>query len=94
MTEDDILNISISIEKLNASNISSEYDTDFEYIPLSERPETYIVPLVFSLILIVGVVGNGILILILLCNSNMRNIPNTYVLSLAWGDLLVSINFV
>ncbi|XP_012217370.2 neuropeptide CCHamide-1 receptor-like [Linepithema humile] len=90
MTEDDILNISMSIEKLNASNISCEKcDPDFEYIPLSERPETYIVPLVFSLILIVGVVGNGILILILLCNSNMRNIPNTYVLSLAWGDLLV-----
>jgi len=88
---DNILN---TFEKLNTSNISSEkYDLDFEYIPLNQRPETYIVPIVFSLILIVGVVGNGILILILLCNSNMRNIPNTYVLSLAWGDLLVSTLF-
>lgn len=78
----DILNISISSDV-------TEYDLD--YVPYEQRPETYIVPVVFSLILIVGVAGNGILVLILLCHGNMRNIPNTYVLSLALGDLLVSI---
>lgn len=76
-------NISISSE-------GKEYDL-VDYVPYDQRPETYIVPVVFSLILVVGVAGNGILVLILLCHANMRNVPNTYVLSLALGDLLVSI---
>lgn len=71
-------------------SISSEEGYDLDYVPYDQRPETYIVPVVFSLILVVGVTGNGILVLILLCHANMRNVPNTYVLSLALGDLLVS----
>jgi len=71
-------------------NASSEMEYDNEYVPYAQRAETYIVPAIFSLILIVGVAGNGILVLILLCHTSMRNIPNTYVLSLALGDLLVS----
>lgn len=80
----DVLNISRDFEV-------SEYDeTDNDYVPYDQRPETYIVPAVFSIILIVGVMGNSILVLILLCHANMRNVPNIYVLSLALGDLLVS----
>ena len=67
-------------------------DEDDQYIPYTERPETYIVPILFTLIFIVGVWGNGMLVLTLLQNPNMRNIPNTYVLSLALGDLLVKYN--
>lgn len=63
---------------------------DNAYVPYKLRPETYIVPVVFLLILIVGVAGNGALVLTLLRHANMRNVPNTYVLSLALGDLLVS----
>lgn len=69
---------------LNGSNCTEEI-----YIPYSVRPETYIVPIVFFIILIVGVAGNGVLVLTLLRHANMRNVPNTYVLSLALGDLLV-----
>lgn len=68
-----------------------EEDEDDEYIPYEQRPETYIVPIVFLLILVVGVTGNGVLVFTLLRHANMRNIPNTYVLSLALGDLLVRI---
>jgi len=79
----DVLNVSISSE-------IKQYDSD--YVPYDERLETYIVPVVFSLILVVGVMGNGVLVLILLRHANMRNVPNTYVLSLALGDLLVSMS--
>jgi len=75
---------------LNISSEIKQYDSD--YVPYDERIETYIVPVVFSLILVVGVMGNGILVLILLRHANMRNVPNTYVLSLALGDLLVSMS--
>ncbi|KAG5331049.1 CCH2R protein, partial [Acromyrmex charruanus] len=76
-------------------NMSSEMEYDYDkYIPVAERVETYIIPVIFLLILIVGVIGNGILILILLRHTSMRNIPNTYVLSLALGDLLVIVTYI
>jgi len=63
-------------------------DDEEEYTPYSDRPETYIVPIVFLLILLIGLTGNGVLALTILRHTNMRNVPNTYVLSLALGDLL------
>ncbi|KAK9308991.1 hypothetical protein QLX08_001188 [Tetragonisca angustula] len=74
--------------------IQNDDEEDDDYVPYDQRPETYIVPVVFLLILVVGVIGNGILVFTLLCDANMRNVPNTYVLSLALGDLLVIITCV
>ncbi|XP_033230913.1 neuropeptide CCHamide-1 receptor [Belonocnema kinseyi] len=68
--------------------------TEEAYMPYSARPETYILPAVFSFILIIGVTGNGILVLTILRHANMRNVPNTYVLSLALGDMLVIVTCV
>ncbi|KAG5318077.1 CCH1R protein, partial [Pseudoatta argentina] len=65
-----------------------------KYTPYSERPETYFVPIIFLLILLIGLVGNSVLALMILRHTNMRNVPNMYVLSLAFGDLLVIITCV
>lgn len=46
-------------------------------IPYDQRPETYIVPVLFFLIFVVGVIGNGTLVVIFLRHKNMRNVPNT-----------------
>ncbi|KAL1122053.1 hypothetical protein AAG570_003459 [Ranatra chinensis] len=62
--------------------------------PYSQRPETYVVPVLFAIIFIVGVLGNGTLVLIFARHRTMRNVPNTYILSLALGDLLVIISSV
>lgn len=78
------------MENFTNQTFDYEYDDDY-YIPYSQRPETYFVPVIFLLIIIAGVLGNGTLIFILLRHAKMRNVPNTYVLSLAIGDLLVSI---
>ena len=67
-------------------NITAEEE---KYTPYSERPETYFVPIIFLLILLIGLVGNSVLALMILRHTNMRNVPNMYVLSLALGDLLV-----
>lgn len=48
-----------------------------QYTPYVQRPETYIVPLLFAIIFVVGVLGNGTLIVIFLRHRAMRNIPNT-----------------
>jgi len=54
-----------------------------------EGPEWLVVPLVFGLIFVIGVVGNGTLIFTVLVNKNMRTTPNVLLVSLAVGDLLL-----
>lgn len=80
-----------NITNLDAGDI--ELENILRYSPITEsshvHPQTYIVPIVFSLIFFVGVLGNGTLVLIFLRHRIMRNVPNTYIFSLAVGDLLV-----
>lgn len=59
------------------------------YIPYNQRLEPYIVPVLFGLIFLLGVIGNGCLIVILCCQKSMRNLPNMFIFNLALGDLLV-----
>jgi hypothetical protein len=77
----------------NSSSLDLEeverLENEVGYIPYNKRPETYIVPILFVLIFVVGVLGNGTLVLIFMRHRNMRNTPNTYIFSLALGDLLV-----
>lgn len=47
------------------------------YTPYADRPETYIVPVLFFIIFVVGVVGNGTLVVIFIRHRAMRNVPNT-----------------
>ncbi|XP_064542414.1 neuropeptide CCHamide-1 receptor [Drosophila montana] len=63
--------------------------TEIPYVPYGRRLETYIVPILFAIIFVVGVLGNGTLIVVFLSVRQMRNVPNTYILSLALADLLV-----
>ncbi|KAK9730706.1 7 transmembrane receptor (rhodopsin family) [Popillia japonica] len=80
MTDEQLYELSVNISFLNDSA---------DYKPYIERPETYIVPLLFFLIFVIGVLGNGTLVVIFMRHRTMRNVPNTYILSLALGDLLV-----
>ncbi|XP_054739378.1 neuropeptide CCHamide-2 receptor [Anastrepha obliqua] len=77
----------------DASNVDGDADIDpaSDYVPPEQRPETYIITVLFALIFIVGVLGNGTLVIIFFRHRSMRNIPNTYILSLALADLLVII---
>ncbi|XP_050098233.1 neuropeptide CCHamide-1 receptor-like [Anopheles aquasalis] len=74
----------------NASTVA----TETPYTPYELRPETYIVPILFAAIFIIGVLGNGTLIIVFLRHRAMRNVPNTYILSLALADLLLIVTTV
>ncbi|XP_071525984.1 neuropeptide CCHamide-1 receptor-like [Panulirus ornatus] len=90
--EDMFKDLNMTDESLFPSNITddaSDGNATNGYVPYYQRPETYIVPLLFALIFIVGVIGNGTLIVIFVRNKTLRNVPNTYIISLALGDLLV-----
>nr|CAH7748352.1 unnamed protein product [Callosobruchus chinensis] len=58
-------------------NLTSTLGPDTEYTPYDQRPETYIVPILFFIIFVVGVLGNGTLVIIFLRHRAMRNVPNT-----------------
>ncbi|KAI9552878.1 putative allatostatin B receptor [Daphnia sinensis] len=72
------------LEQENEVNSSSNV-----YVAYSQRPETYIVPILFGIIFLVGIIGNGCLIIIFCRHKSMRNLPNLYIFNLAVGDLLV-----
>jgi hypothetical protein len=99
---DPVLNASCLLDNncscWNSSGVASDdveiLEKEDNYIPYNLRPETYIVPVLFALIFVVGVLGNGTLVLIFIRPRNMRNDPNTYIFSLALGAPLVIVTSV
>jgi gastrin-releasing peptide receptor len=75
----------------NATIVQSTENTTFiePLIEAEERPEAIIVPVIFAIIFLVGVIGNTALIFTVLRNKSMRNTPNIFVVSLSIGDLLL-----
>jgi bombesin receptor subtype-3 len=61
---------------------NSTNSTDQDYTPYERRIETYLVPILFSIIFVGGIVGNWTVCVIFIRHSSMRNVPNTYVSSL------------
>lgn len=61
----------------NSSTAIDANVTREPYVPYEQRLATYIVPAIFTLIFIIGVLGNGCLILIFFRHRAMRNVPNT-----------------
>ncbi|XP_052807727.1 neuropeptide CCHamide-1 receptor-like [Mya arenaria] len=54
-----------------------------------ENVEAILVPILFAIIFLIGVVGNVTLIFTVLKNKSLRNTPNIFVVSLSIGDLLL-----
>lgn len=68
--------------QISYDTTNSIFDTDNDtletpYEDYKYRPETYMVPIIFSMIFIVGVLGNGTLIVVFIKHRAMRNVPNT-----------------
>ncbi|XP_031353932.1 neuropeptide CCHamide-1 receptor-like isoform X2 [Photinus pyralis] len=95
VTEDSLYccNTTLSNEYFNLTTTPPN-GTETDFVPYYERPETYFVPVLFFLIFVLGVIGNGTLVVIFMRHRTMRNVPNTYILSLALADLLVIITSV
>ena len=75
-TEDGNVNNSI-LECLNNMSSAEGNVTGVSFTPYEQRLATYIIPFIFTLIFIIGVLGNGCLILIFFRHRAMRNVPNT-----------------
>ncbi|KAL5275198.1 GPRGRP1 family protein [Megaselia abdita] len=81
---------------MNSTSVSGNLNSTNEtnYVSYDLRVETYIVPVLFAIFFVVGVVGNGTLIIVFFRVRPMRNVPNIYILSLAMADLLVIVTTV
>lgn len=53
-----------------------------------ERIVSLVVPALFGVIFIVGLVGNGLVVLVVASNAQMRNTTNILIINLAIADLL------
>lgn len=75
-------------------NQTSSYGDSEEFVPYEQRLETYVVPTLFGFIFLVGLLGNGTLILVFMRNKSMRSVPNIYIMSLSIGDFIVIVGTV
>lgn len=57
---------------MNSNNTEEVHYEGYQY-----RPETYIVPIIFGIIFLAGLMGNGMLIAVFVKHRTMRNVPNT-----------------
>uniref|UniRef100_A0ABM0GRM4 G-protein coupled receptor 54-like n=1 Tax=Saccoglossus kowalevskii TaxID=10224 RepID=A0ABM0GRM4_SACKO len=63
--------------------------TDYENITYGDPPvfiETWLMPVIFALIFLIGVTGNFLVIFVILKHKRMRTTTNFYILSLAVSD--------
>ena len=56
---------------------------EYYLIPSYCSPVPYLVPILFSLIIIIGSIGNILVVLVVALNKNMRNNTNMLILNLA-----------
>ncbi|XP_002737555.1 somatostatin receptor type 2-like [Saccoglossus kowalevskii] len=74
------LNASADIEQFNISSLST---TDFDM-----ESFRVVITTLFILVCVCGLLGNGLVIVILLRFSDMRTVPNVFILNLASSDFL------
>lgn len=86
-------NLSLMEEMVALANDSitstSSITNDSSYTPYTQRPETYIVPVVFLFIFVSGVIGNVTLICVLVREELIKTPSYLYILNLSLGDLAV-----
>ncbi|XP_005093521.2 neuropeptide CCHamide-1 receptor [Aplysia californica] len=75
----------------NATEVSNDTEIDytFDRWGINSDLDGILVPIVFGIIFVVGLVGNGTLIISVVANKVMRNVPNILIVSLSVGDFLL-----
>jgi allatostatin receptor len=71
----------------NGTNVTKGYEDEDEANNSFERAMQIAVPIIYSLVAIVGFVGNLLVIVVVVSNRQMRNTTNILIVSLAIADL-------
>lgn len=80
-------NVTGNCTKLNYSKEDLYYyNVAVNAVPI--QVEQYLVPFIFGLIFIVGIVGNSLVVYVIFRNGAMKTVTNLYLMNLAVADLL------
>ncbi|XP_052120012.1 allatostatin-A receptor-like [Frankliniella occidentalis] len=63
-------------------------DSDEQIGPLMQKVVSIVVPLIFLAIVVVGLIGNALVVLVVAANQQMRSTTNLLIINLAVADLL------
>ncbi|GAB6021271.1 hypothetical protein CHUAL_003890 [Chamberlinius hualienensis] len=69
-------------------NISRPDDPDYSDGLAMEHIISIVVPILFGLVVFVGLIGNALVVVVVACNQQMRNTTNILIINLAVADLL------
>lgn len=69
-------------------NVTSSDYYDYEDSLILEKVISIIVPILFGIIVVVGLFGNALVVIVIACNPQMRNTTNLLIINLAIADLL------
>ncbi|BET01552.1 receptor [Nesidiocoris tenuis] len=71
----------------NAS-LTSPNVTDSDEILLMEQLVPIVVPILFGIIIVLGLIGNALVVIVVAANAQMRSTTNILIINLAVADLL------
>ena len=84
-TPQDLGNVDVVVcDGYNTTNVTCDYDQGSLYF---EFVVSIIVPIIFGSIVICGFIGNLLVIIVVVCNKQMRNTTNLLIINLAVADL-------
>ncbi|GFR22861.1 allatostatin-A receptor [Trichonephila clavata] len=75
----------------DCGNLSDVYDYgrhDYSDAVAMERILSIVVPILFGIIVVVGLIGNALVVIVVTCNPQMRSTTNLLIINLAMADLL------
>ncbi|XP_020642420.2 gastrin-releasing peptide receptor [Pogona vitticeps] len=91
MASDECILLDVELEDIILCNISSARQSNLSLLEEEMFSDKFIytIPTIYGLIILIGLVGNITLIKIFCTVKSMRNVPNLFISSLAFGDLLL-----
>ena len=75
-------------DEMNFTVVDEDSDASSSSMKQLESVVTIVVPFFFSIVFLVGLVGNTLVILVVTMNKQMRNTTNMLILNLAVADIL------
>ncbi|XP_063734427.1 C-X-C chemokine receptor type 3-like [Eleginops maclovinus] len=85
------MNMGVHLDGIFLQNVTYDYGTDYEYKEDVEERDTkaVLLPVVYSLELIVGLLGNALLLAVLVQKRRSWSISDTFILHLSISDVLL-----
>lgn len=88
------MNMDVDVDGFLGQNGTYDYDEDYEYKEETEArvSKAVLLPIIYSLVLVVGLLGNALLLAVLVQKRRSWSISDTFILHLSVSDLLLLVS--